>query len=65
MNIDSLLVNEYVDAQFYKNFYYKNFTSETFDLSLDKLDGKNNIVKYFRRKSSVVHFPPALQLSAI
>ena len=33
-------------------------------LSHDKSDAtKNNIVKYFRRKSSLADFPPALEVS--
>ena len=39
--------------------FYKTFT-----LSLNKSDAKNNIAKYFRRKSSLAYFPPALELSA-
>ena len=38
--------------------------SKTFNLSLDKSDAKNNIVKYFRKKSSLAHILPALELSA-
>ena len=33
-------------------------------LSPDKSDAKNNIVEYFLRKSSLVYFPPALEVSA-
>ena len=41
--------------------------SKTFTLNLDKSDTQNtqdNIVKYFRLKSSPAHFLPALELSA-
>ena len=37
---------------------------KTFTLSLNKSDAKNNIAKYFRRKSFLAYFPPALELSA-
>ena len=37
---------------------------KTFALSLNKSDAKNNIAKYFRRKSCLAYFPPALELSA-
>lgn len=33
-------------------------------LSPDKSDAKNNIVEYFLRKSCLVYFPPALEVSA-
>ena len=42
---------------------FMQWASQTFTLSLDDSDAKNNIVKYFRRKSALAYFRPSPERS--